>query len=180
MTAEQKAKALSSEPHHIRTTVRVETQRPVVNVIPFSNGYVTLDCIYETEKLEDQVLQRYSELKRIHDELVSELQFITNENLPSDSSLRSKIHALKKELYNTECEYRAAKELYFCVKRALNSSRFVLPEHFMDLEEIWIEAVLATLAGKRVRIKNIETSNPHLVIRCALSKRLGQPQIINS
>ena len=173
-------KALNSESHHISATVQAEAQRPVVSVIPFSNGYVTLDCIHETETLEDQLLQRYSELKRIQDEIVNELQFITNENLPSDSPLRSKSHALKKELYNVESEYRAAKELYFCVKRALNSSRFVLPEHFMDLEDQWIEAVLATLGGKRVRIKNIETGNPHLVIRCALSKILGQPQIINS
>lgn len=180
MTAEPRAKALSNQPQHIDATVQVETQRPVVRVIPFSNGYVTLDCIRETETLEGQLLQRYSELKRTQEEIINELRFINVENLQSDSPLRSRSQALKKELYKVQSEYRAAKELYFCVKRALNSSRFVLPEHFMDLEDKWIEAVLATLCGKRVRIKSIETGNPHLVIRCALSKMLGQPQVINS
>ncbi len=180
MTVEPRANALNSEPYHISKTIQPEAQKPVVSVIPFSNGYVTLDCIHETETLEDQLLQRYSELKCRQDEIVNELQYLTNENLPRDSSLRPKSHALKKELSSVQSEYRAVKELYFCVKRALNSSRFVLPEHFMDLEDQWIEAVLATLGGKRVRIKNIETGNPHLVIRCALSKMLGRPQILNS
>jgi hypothetical protein len=180
MTVESRAKALNSQQQQVNTAVQENAQQLVVRVIPFSNGYITLDCIHETEVIEDQLLQKYSELKRRKEKIINELRFINNENEPSDSPLQSRIQALKKELYNVQSEYRAAKELYFCVKRALNSSRFVLPEHFIDLEDKWIEAVLATLGGKRVRIKSIETGNPHLVIRCALSKILGQPQVINS
>jgi hypothetical protein len=185
MTAESRDKTIKREsqqanPQQTNTAAQIEEEKRVVHVIPVPNGYVTLDCILETEALEDELLQKYAKLKSTQDEITSELQFVNNVNSSDDISLQQRNQALKKQLYNVQSEFNATKELYFCVKRALNSSRFVLPEHYMNLEDSWIEAVLATLCGKHVRIKGIETSNPHLVIRCALSKILGQPQVINS
>lgn len=185
MTAESRDKTINREPQQTKPQqtnmeTQIKAEKGVVHVIPVPNGYVTLDCILETEALEDELLEKYSKLKSAQDEIMSELQFLNNVNSLDDISLQQKSQALKKQLYNVQSEFNVTKELYFCVRRALNSSRFVLPEHYMNLEDSWIEAVLATLCGKHVRIKGIETSNPHLVIRCALSKILGRPQVINN
>ena len=184
MTAEPRTKAINSEPEKTKPqrtnmATQIEEGKRVVHVIPVPNGYVTLVCIQETEALEGGLLQKYSKLKSTQDEILSELEFVNSVNSLDDISLQQRSQSLKKQLYNVQNEFSVTKELYFCVRRALNSSRFVLPEHYMNLEDCWIEAVLATLRGKHVRIKGIETSNPHLVIRCALSKILGQPQVIN-
>jgi len=184
MTAESRVKAINREPEQTKLQQRnmatqVEEEKRVVHVVPVPNGYVTLECIQETEILENRLLQKYLKLKSTQDEIVSELKFIDNMYSLADTPLQQRCQALKKQLYNVQNEFNTTKEIYFCVRRALNSSRFVLPEHYMNLEDCWIEAVLATLHGKHIRIKGIETSNPHLVIRCALSKILGQPQVIN-
>jgi len=184
MTAEARDKTIDREPQqtkHQQTNIatQIEAEKRVIHVIPVPNGYVTLDCILETEALESELLEKYSKLKSALYEIMSELQFVNNVNSLDDISLQQRSQSLKKQLYNVQNEFSVTKELYFCVRRALNSSRFVLPEHYMNLEDSWIEAVLATLCGKHIRIKGIETSNPHLVIRCALSKILGQPQVIN-
>ena len=184
MTAEARDKTINrgpqqTKPQQTNMTTQIEAEKRLIHVIQVPNGYVTFDCILETEALENELLEKYSKLKSARDEIMSELQFVNNSNSLDDVSLQQRIQALKKQLYNVQNEFYATKELYFCVRRALNSSRFVLPEHYMNLEDCWIEAVLATLSGKHVRIKGVETSNPHLVIRCALSKILGQPQVIN-
>ncbi|HXY88350.1 MAG TPA: hypothetical protein VEG44_07910 [Candidatus Acidoferrales bacterium] len=184
MIAESKVKAINREPEQTRLQQRnmatqIEEEKRVVYVVPVPNGYVTPECIQETEILENGLLQKYLKLKSTQDEIASELELMNSVYSLDETSLQQRYQELKKRLYSAQNEFNATKELYFCVRRALNSSRFVLPEHYMNLEDCWIEAVLATLCGKHIRIKDIETSNPHLVIRCALSKILGQPQVID-